>query len=101
MSTVGKLRLDIIERLFKIEDVEILKSIRHQLQAKREKRSDQAQATAPDFLEAVTPIRKEVSLDQILKEQNYKPISYEEFRKKADEIEWEASLEELLEALTA
>jgi len=38
-------------------------------------------------------------LEGIMAEQNYKPITYEEFRAKADEIEWEESLEELLEAI--
>jgi len=40
------------------------------------------------FMEAVRPIRESVSLEEIMAEQNYKPISYEEFRAKADEIEW-------------
>jgi len=51
------------------------------------------------FMEAVRPIREAVSLEEIMAEQNYKPITYEKFRAKADEIEWEESLEELLEAI--
>jgi hypothetical protein len=49
--------------------------------------------------EAKTGIRKNVTFEQLKKEQNYKPISYEEFRAKADEIEWEHTLDELLAAL--
>ncbi len=53
-----------------------------------------------DFIEAIVEWQDEdVTFEQILKEQNYKPISYEEFRAKADEIEWEHSLDELLAAL--
>jgi len=51
------------------------------------------------FMVAVRPIRESVSLEEIMAEQNYKPVSYEEFRAKADEIEWEESLEELLAAI--
>jgi len=51
------------------------------------------------FLKAVKPVRKGVSLEQMMEEQNYKPITYQEFRAKADNLEWNETLEELLEAL--
>ena len=51
------------------------------------------------FLEAVTNVRINVSLEQLMKEQKYKPITYQAFRKKADELEWEETLDELLETL--
>jgi hypothetical protein len=53
---------------------------------------------ANDF-DGVVEIREGVSYEQILREQDYHPISYNEFRELADQIEWEHSLEELLEAL--
>lgn len=53
----------------------------------------------PAFLEAVTNTRTNVSLEQLMTEQNYKPITYQAFRKKADELEWEETLDELLETL--
>mgnify|MGYP000462534947 CR=1 FL=1 len=34
-----------------------------------------------------------------MKEQKLKPITYQAFRKKADELEWEETLDELLETL--
>jgi hypothetical protein len=53
-----------------------------------------------DFNEAIVEWDDEnISFEDILKQQNYKPISYEEFQAKADEIEWEYSLDELLAAL--
>lgn len=53
-----------------------------------------------DFNEAIVEWDDEnISFEEILKQQNYKPISYEEFRAKADKIEWEHSLDELLAAL--
>ena len=53
----------------------------------------------PDFRDAIVEIREGVIFEQLLREQNYKPLSYAEFRKLADQIEWEHSLEELLAAL--
>lgn len=52
-----------------------------------------------DYRDATVEIREGVSYKEILREQDYQPISYKEFRALADQIEWEHSLEELLEAL--
>lgn len=55
--------------------------------------------TRKSKLEAVaTTVRKGVTLEQLIEEQNYKPITYADWRAKADKIEWKESLEELLEA---
>ncbi|MCB9035543.1 MAG: hypothetical protein H6557_02880 [Lewinellaceae bacterium] len=54
----------------------------------------------PNVLDAIKPIRANVSLEQIKKEQNYKPISYKEFRELADKIGIEESIEELLALLS-
>jgi len=52
-----------------------------------------------NVFDAVKPIRSNVSLEQIMAEQNYKPISYKEFRKLADKLELEEPIEELLALL--
>lgn len=36
-----------------------------------------------------------LTFEEVLKKQNYQPITYEKFRAKADKIEWEHSLDEL------
>jgi len=74
-------------------DINTLKSVHRELETAKTPEPDMS------FMEAVRPIREAVSLEEIMAEQNYKPITYEEFRAKADEIEWEESLEELLEAI--
>ena len=74
-------------------DMDTLQSIHHKLEAAKVAMSDMS------FMEAVRPIRPMVSLEEIIKVQDYAPISYKEFRAKADKIEWEESLEELLEAI--
>ena len=92
MSNAKKLKSDILKILSKVDDVNLLKSVRNQLI-----NSDKEESLS--FLKAVKPIRKGVSLEQIVKEQNCKPITYQEFRAKADNLEWNETLEELLEAL--
>jgi hypothetical protein len=50
-------------------------------------------------LEAVKPIRKTVTLEELIAEQNYRPIKKDEFFRKAGELKFEESLEELLAML--
>ncbi len=47
--------------------------------------------------DSIVKIDKSVSFQDILDEQDYESISYEEFRRLADQIEWEHSLDELLQ----
>jgi len=93
MNNAKKIKSDILKILSKVDDVNLLKSVRNQLINSDKEGDDLA------FLKAVKPIRKGVSLEQMMKEQNYKPITYQEFRAKADNLEWNETLEELLEAL--
>lgn len=48
------------------------------------------------FLEAIKPIRKSVTLEELITEQGYQPITKEAFFKKTSELEFDESLEELL-----
>ncbi len=90
MNASQKLRFDIMELVFKTDNVELLQLVKSELKKSAEK---------PDFLEAVKPLQKDLSLNQIIEKQNYKPVSYATFRAKADELEWNVTLEELLKAL--
>ena len=49
---------------------------------------------------AVKPIRSNLSLEEIDKEQNYSPVSYEKFRADADKLGINEPIEELLAMLT-
>lgn len=53
----------------------------------------------PAFMAAAITLREDVTFEEILKEQNYKPISYQEVRALFDDIEWTETLDELLAAL--
>lgn len=52
------------------------------------------------FWIVIKPIKKALSIDVMIKKQNYKPIKKEDFYKKVTTINIEESLEELLGKLT-
>ncbi|WP_367390784.1 hypothetical protein [Lewinella sp. LCG006] len=88
------IKMNIINIITSIDDAGELERIYHALEKERAKVN-----TKHDIKDAIIEIREGVSYKEILAEQNYKPISYNEFRELADEIEWEHSLEELLAEL--
>jgi len=95
MNTAKQIKSEIQDLLIKVEDVTALEAIRQELEIIHRKNDE-----TPAFMEAVTPIREGVTLEQLMTEQNYTPCTYEEFREAADKVDWgEASLEELLAAL--
>lgn len=96
--TTNKLRKDIINVLTRIDDVKKLKLIFQQAE-EIEEMNNTAGEISIDIEDGIVDIREGVSLDQLLEEQEYKPTNYQEFRSLADEIEWEHSLEEILENL--
>lgn len=51
------------------------------------------------FWEAVKPIRKSISLDQMIAEQDYKPVQREAFFRKTNKLNIEEPLEDLLSML--
>ncbi|MEL6719335.1 MAG: hypothetical protein AAFO82_00400 [Bacteroidota bacterium] len=89
-------KLNIIESILHIEDDLALDSIEAAIQESVARES----SSKPDIRDAIKPIRSNVSLEKLKKEQNYKRITYKEFRAVADKLEWDASVEELLEMLS-
>ena len=94
----NKLRKDIINVLTRIDDVKKLKLIFQQAEEIEEMNIVENEQNL-DIEDGIVEVREGVSLDQILEEQNYKPIDYQEFKRLTNKIEWEHSLEELLENL--
>ena len=88
-------RLNIIEIILGIDNDEALAKIENAAIEIKDQITDK-----PNVLDAVKPIRTNVSLEQIMEEQNYKPISYKEFRELADQLELKEPIEELLAMLT-
>lgn len=101
------LKSDVHDAVSNIKDEETLKEVYDFLKSKA--LVDESQALIDQitqsgrklsFIEGITTVRSNVSLEQLKKEQNYMPITYEEFTKKADEIDWgDVTLEEMLEAV--
>lgn len=100
MNTAKEIRSDILEMLISVDDLNTLKEIHQEIRVIFKRSDSTEEVNAPSFMEGVTQIRKNVSLEEIMKEQNYKPCTYEEFRAVADAIDWgDVTLEELLDAV--
>ncbi|MCG8327617.1 MAG: hypothetical protein MI974_08025 [Chitinophagales bacterium] len=99
-ANTNDIRISIINLITKINDIEKLKLI-HQQAEKLNKipKEGNALELKPNYADSIVEVDEGVSFQQILNEQDYRPISYQKFREIADQIEWEHSLEELLDAL--
>ncbi len=100
MVSTNDIKLNIINLISQINDLDKLKQIYKKItQVNKSFPTENKESQSPNFKDAVVEIRKGVTFQEILEEQNYKPISYARFRKKADSIKWEHSLDDLLAAL--
>jgi hypothetical protein len=93
-ANTNDIKMDIINIISKIDDVDRLERIYKNIE-----RDDFESTPKPNIQDAIVEITEGLTYKQILEEQNYKPITYNEFRALADQIEWEHSLEELLAEL--
>lgn len=100
MISANDIKMNIINLITRINDLNKLKLIYKSVE-EMDKSSVEPEVSDKrlDFRDAAVEIREGVSYEDILREQDYQPVSYQEFRALADQIEWEHSLEELLEAL--
>lgn len=89
-------KMSIIELILQISDDKHLDVIEQQAKSLVQKASKQ-----PNPFEAVKPVRKNVSLEQIMAEQAYQPINYASFKSLAKAIALEDPIEELLADLNA
>lgn len=89
-------KMGIIELIMGVSDEAILDAIK-----KDALQLIQKAKAKPNPFDAVRPIRENVSLDQLMKEQNYKPIDYRTFRNLAKEVALDDPIDELLADLTA
>lgn len=95
MKTIESIKLNIIEIVMSIENEGILTKFEDEAIKIKAQKNNQ-----PKLSNAIKPIRTNVTLEQLKKEQNYQAISYEEFRQLADKIEIKEPIEELLGMLT-
>ncbi len=81
----------LIKEIMKIEDEAQLSKLEDQM--------DEIHGKTSLWQEVIAPIRDHISLEEMIKEQNYTPITQAEFFKMAQKIEIEESLEDLLAQL--
>lgn len=85
------LKLEIINRIMALKDSSKLKKIEATL---REMWSDDI------TLEKLNkPMRKTLDIEQLKKEQNFKPVDKKEFFKKIDELDIQESIDDLIEMI--
>jgi hypothetical protein len=108
--TIEAKKLSLIEQILSLEDEQVLDAVADTIAAGTEGdiaavvedtvESDNYEQVKLNPRDAVGGIRENVTLEQLKKEQNYTPITYEEFQKIASEIDWgDITLDELLAAL--
>ena len=80
----------LIQEIMKLDNEEVLSKLEEEVEAIQKEEV---------FWTAIKPLRKTITLEQMIKEQNYKPIEKDEFFKMVDELDIEESIEELLSML--
>ena len=80
----------LIQEIMKLDNEEVLSKLEEEVEAIQKEEV---------FWTAIKPLRKTITLEQMIKEQNYKPIEKDEFFKMVDELKIEESIEELLSML--
>lgn len=92
MIRANDIKIDIISMISDLTDVEKLKSIRSSIIKSIVESTEEVDI----WKGASTEIEKGVSFEDLVKQQNYKPISFSEFTSIIDQGEWETPLDELL-----
>jgi hypothetical protein len=92
---VESTKLRLIELIMSINDDTVLTL----LEEEANKIKQRVEPQLPDVSKAVRPLRSNVSLEEIKQEQNYTPVSYQEYRSQADALELHEPIEELLSLL--
>jgi hypothetical protein len=80
----------LIQEIMKLDNEEVLSKLEEEVEAIQKEEV---------FWTAIKPLRKTITLEQMIKERNYKPIEKDEFFKMVDELDIEESIEELLSML--
>ena len=88
---LGNRKYKIIEEIIKIEDESVLSALEKQLEANK--------LNTLLWNKIMIPMRKTISIEEMIQEQNYKPITANEFFQLTDELAIEEPLEDLLAQL--
>ena len=95
-----------IQEFLKLQNEEVLKYLEEMLHQKKNKDYDEDKAKANkevsqdlNIWEAIKPIKKSYSIEEMIKDQNYQPIDKDAFYKKAKALNITEPLAELLSQL--
>jgi len=96
MTTINDIKVNLVSKIFTINDLGLLESIGQHIDAVHTKNRNVE--TLP-YDAGITEIRENLTADQVFEEQGNKSITYKEIEEITKDIEWEHSLEEMLAAL--
>ena len=100
MFSTNDIKMNIINLLTRINDPKKLNFIYKKIEkVNTEEDSASTSQNITNLKDAFVEVRSGVSLEQILDEQNYIPMTRNEFDKLTAPIKWDRSLEKLLIAL--
>lgn len=94
--TINDLKVDVITMISALNDIQVLQSIKERLKAVDTETNN---SNTLAFEEGIANVRSGVSKDDIFDEQGNKHITFEKISKLTTDLEWEVSLEEMLESL--
>lgn len=98
MDSAREIQAKIINLINDITDVNQLSAIHVDIQQKTQD-IQKGNAEALPWQDSIAEIRERISFEDLIKEQGQKTITYDEICQLSEGIEWEQSLEELLEML--
>lgn len=90
MIAIETRKYKLIEQIMKLDNAVAISKLEEQVKKLENEK----------FWKAIKPMRKNITVEQLKEEQNYTPISKEDFYKKVAELNITEPLDELLEMLT-
>ena len=95
---LGDWKLKLIQDIMQLRNEQSLKKIEKEIESLTKIEKEQ-ETQSDKFKKAVKPIRKSISIDEMIKVQAYKPIEKNTFYKKVSALKIEEPLDELLAML--
>lgn len=95
---IGDWKLKLIEEIMQLNNEQSLRKIEQEIRSlsAAEKELEQQKAELKDIIK---PIKRSISIDDMIREQGYTPIKRDDFYKKVSKLQIEEPLEELLSML--
>lgn len=94
----GDWKLKLIEEIMKLKNEQSLRKIEQEIKSLSAAEME-LELQSAKLKDIIKPIKKSISIDDMIKEQGYKPIKRDDFYKKVSKLKIEEPLEELLSML--